>query len=156
LRREGRRKRKAGAKNEKAILDYSLFLSEVKKKFHKYQRKILLSRLCCNDSKAVTTPRRSFKTGVKPPLDFKEYLAPIHKPQKQPFEHQGSERQNKRLEKLGILNNADDEKPSDCVEVGNALQDEYGNGICADDDKEKRPLLIAPDINQPVEQSQQQ
>jgi hypothetical protein len=80
LRREGRRKRKAGAKNEKAIVYYRPFLSNVKKKFHKYQRIILLSRLCRNDSKAVTTPRRSSKTGVKPPLDFKEYFAPIQKP----------------------------------------------------------------------------
>jgi len=64
LRREGRRKRKAGAKNEKAILYYRSFPSNVKKKFHKYQRKILLSRLCQNDSKAVTTPRRPPKPAL--------------------------------------------------------------------------------------------
>ena len=81
---------------------------------------------------------------------------PIQKPQKQPFDHQNGERQNERLEGLSILNNADDEKPGDCVEVDNALQDVYGNGVCADDDKEKRPPVIAPYINQPVEQSQQQ
>jgi hypothetical protein len=45
LRREGRRKRKAGVKNEKAIRDYRAFLSEVKENLHKYQRKILLSWL---------------------------------------------------------------------------------------------------------------
>jgi hypothetical protein len=41
LRREGRRKRKAGAKNEKATLIIALILKKVNKKFHKKSRKNL-------------------------------------------------------------------------------------------------------------------
>jgi hypothetical protein len=43
LRREGRRKRKAGAKNEKAILIVALFPNNVNRKFHKKSRKNLFS-----------------------------------------------------------------------------------------------------------------
>jgi len=41
LRREGRRKRKAGAKNEKAILLYQYYFNEVKEKLPKFPKKKL-------------------------------------------------------------------------------------------------------------------
>ena len=62
LRREGRRKRKAGAKNEKAIKDYSPFLKEVKENLHKYQRKIFTFLAFIDDSNKVTKLMNSLKT----------------------------------------------------------------------------------------------
>jgi hypothetical protein len=44
LRREGRRKRKAGAKNEKAILIIALILKKVNRKFRKILRENRFSR----------------------------------------------------------------------------------------------------------------
>ena len=55
-----------------------------------------------------------------------------------------------------MLSKPPDEKSGDVVEVYKALEEVYCDGIGADDDEEKGPFFIAPDIDYPIERGEQE